>query len=900
MKQVNSYEATGDDAYKLNAAKLEADGYDGVKLPVKDGNIYMVLDPEQIKSADPVTYDEQGNVIPLSQRFDPSNSDIRYSDRDANATYAEIEEERQKLFQRERDLLARKREAENNAELLQAMDDYSALFDEARSLFSKRRQGTATQKEMDRIEEIKALREERLNRVSELQESLGLPAMEKEAYEIRAEKEALRIASDEAWAREGAEKENKAIEKAGVSAAEYFRKKALKAFKTTTNFNEAGYMLPDGKLLNFSGGERNHRYRDHREIGEIYEATQGVAALNRFLRDGNIRIMAESPGIDLAAGVEPTKEQYAALRRFINTNGVNDGQFFVDFSNTDGSRAGNYSYQGRVFADRIINDIKYFYENGSVREQSSVASFLYSERDMDAQKVNQVLEKENGRLREDVTYLKELLKLQKQVTGGTKFTKTSVEAAAGQLMKKAGAKGDRKELAKLLNSLYEHIAGGEELTWESVKDAAQPAVDWLQSHVATKERRSEYAEEVLREIRGSRIALDELQKKEVAYQYGSYNEFRKKCMGSVIVTDQAGISLDSQWHEWASLYPNLFDEEISSNDMPSALLDVFDRLRSMTDGDVYGYDQALFEQDLLGQVYDSYWNVSTLYTVADKYQKEITRLKLEHTGRMKELREYHAEKVAKLKQEHRQALEKVKQADRERLEKALQQTRERYQQSKERNAESRKKAEMRRKIRKTIMDLGKLLNKGDKKRNVKEGMKDFVSKALVSAEVLFMDNYSNEDMVRYGVQTELTEQEEKYMTEAKALLEQLYVLPSGSFEAYQQRQEREAKLKSQIAYRMGKLQDVFARERARLNKVQINQVLGDLADAYAKLQQDESGAYQENVYQFLLLLSKKNAGRNGQGHEPLSAGGAAQGLHHGAVGCAQCQQDVRAEPQQDP
>ena len=311
---------------------------------------------------------------------DTGEDDIRYSlssaESNAPKTYAEITQEQQNLLKRERDLEQRKREATNNPELLQAMDDYSALFEEMRTLLPKRKQGTATQAELDRIEEIKALREERMMRVAELQESLGLKAISDEEAEIREMKENLRKAADEAWEREGAEKENLAIEKAGIPAAEYFRKKALKAFKTTTNFNEAGYMLPDGKLLNFSGGERNHRYRDHREIGEIYEATNGTAALNRFLNDGNIRIMAESPGIDLASGVEPTREQYAALRKFINTNGVADGQFFVDFSGTGGEVAGKYQYTGKVLADRIINDIKYFYEHGKVREDSGLLGFL--------------------------------------------------------------------------------------------------------------------------------------------------------------------------------------------------------------------------------------------------------------------------------------------------------------------------------------------------------------------------------------------------------------------------------------------------------------------------------------------------------------------------------------------
>ena len=40
---------------------------------------YAVKDARDIKSADPVTYDDNGNVIPLSQRFDLQSNDIRFS-----------------------------------------------------------------------------------------------------------------------------------------------------------------------------------------------------------------------------------------------------------------------------------------------------------------------------------------------------------------------------------------------------------------------------------------------------------------------------------------------------------------------------------------------------------------------------------------------------------------------------------------------------------------------------------------------------------------------------------------------------------------------------------------------------------------------------------------------------
>lgn len=49
--------------------------YDGGPL----SNVKVFYDSNQLKSADPVTYDDDGNVIPLSERFNPEKKDIRYS-----------------------------------------------------------------------------------------------------------------------------------------------------------------------------------------------------------------------------------------------------------------------------------------------------------------------------------------------------------------------------------------------------------------------------------------------------------------------------------------------------------------------------------------------------------------------------------------------------------------------------------------------------------------------------------------------------------------------------------------------------------------------------------------------------------------------------------------------------
>lgn len=85
-------------------------GYRGVKISNiydnggggKDagaGDVYIFFYPEEdVKSADPVTYDDAGNVIPLSERFNNSNSDIRYSLMDTDSTGRKLSQQQQEYF----------------------------------------------------------------------------------------------------------------------------------------------------------------------------------------------------------------------------------------------------------------------------------------------------------------------------------------------------------------------------------------------------------------------------------------------------------------------------------------------------------------------------------------------------------------------------------------------------------------------------------------------------------------------------------------------------------------------------------------------------------------------------------------------------------------------------------
>ena len=112
------------------------------------------------------------------------------------------------------------------------------------------------------------------------------------------------------------------------------------------------------------------------------------------------------------------------------------------------------------------------------------------------------MERENGKLREDVSRLRELLKLQGKVTGGTVMKPSSVEAAARWLNKYAGARADVKDLSRMLTEFYRFIATDKDYGWEDVHERAMVIAKYLQDNVQINPQMSDYARDVLRDIRG--------------------------------------------------------------------------------------------------------------------------------------------------------------------------------------------------------------------------------------------------------------------------------------------------------------------------------------------------------------------------------------------------------------
>ena len=123
------------------------------------------------------------------------------------------------------------------------------------------------------------------------------------------------------------------------------------------------------------------------------------------------------------------------------------------------------------------------------------------------------LERENAAMGEDIAGLNELVAAMKRQGKDGSLETSTLDAAAATLMKKVNAKGKKAELMQLLDRFYQYVGRGQELTWEDIRKAARPAVNWLIDHITLDEQMSEL------EFAYNR----ELMEQELLYRiYGSY------------------------------------------------------------------------------------------------------------------------------------------------------------------------------------------------------------------------------------------------------------------------------------------------------------------------------------------------------------------------------------------
>lgn len=152
-------------------------------------------------------------------------------------------------------------------------------------------------------------------------------------------------------------------------------------FGRTYKISEAGYLLRNGHMLDFSGRHEGapggYRTVDHRDISDAFDGDYGNGeysdAMVQFMCAGNIRLSPESGGINLS--VKPTKSQTETLERYIQNF---RGEVMLDIDNEAGDTVASAEYGRGTRASTVLDAINDYFDNGVIPES---ASARYSMRD---------------------------------------------------------------------------------------------------------------------------------------------------------------------------------------------------------------------------------------------------------------------------------------------------------------------------------------------------------------------------------------------------------------------------------------------------------------------------------------------------------------------------------------
>lgn len=189
-----------------------------------------------------------------------------------------------------------------------------------------------------------------------------------------------------------------------------------------------------------------------------------------------------------------------------------------------------------------------------------------------------------------------------------------------------------------------------------------------------------YEQQVYKDVRdyvkGLDIRLNDEQKAEVAYYYGSYEKFRKMNFGSLNFTDK-GTYLDNLWTEIVDNSYQMLDYDVSSADQPVALVDMLNQLKPAKKN-IFGMDKEQAAYDLALDIYRRFFVEQAqdaankkVYEKTDRlivrqqeyrkrvkaeYDESLAKLRTAETEKRKQQAERYEEKIADLKSAQQAAL----------------------------------------------------------------------------------------------------------------------------------------------------------------------------------------------------------------------------------------------------
>jgi hypothetical protein len=436
-------------------------------------------------------------------------------------------------------------------------------------------------------------------------------------------------------------------------------KSAKEFFGKTYSWNETGYITTDGTKLDFSGrhdgGPGGYRTVDHRDIrdalGLDYGGEDYSGAMVQFMSEGNIRISPESGGINLS--VMPTKAQLDTLADFISKN---RGEVILDLDDTNGNTVSSTEYPKGTHSSKVINDIRAYFENGTVPQVSELSQFRYQLRSTadieqearDLKRERTVLASRNRALEQRVQELKGEMRISKEpsvVLRDVKKLGRETIRKYGSDVKYGDIQADMEALGKAV--MKRDVSMADLMPY--ARNAATVIVD-------NTTELTEHGAELL-EIK------DYLKRQKTLFngEMDHYNEFRKRYMGTLKLNKSEGLPVDTMYEEMTEMFgEGYFPSDVYTEaDKLQQIADVLDSMDSIYENPFDSYRDAAIQEianDIIdGMISD---HVRQKKTFADRRELE----KQEAVGRVREMltkeREKRRDMVKRMRREYSEKTQK--------------------------------------------------------------------------------------------------------------------------------------------------------------------------------------------------------------------------------------------------
>lgn len=295
-----------------------------------------------------------------------------------------------------------------------------------------------------------------------------------------------------------------------------------------------------------------------------------------------------------------------------------------------------------MYSDILPKSVANHY--GNERRNTKLGeSVRFSIRETD--RSTQKLLRENKKYKQLAADLKQQMRLSK----GRIPDKGEINKHVNRLRAEYSSKVDKEQLTNALTNLYGYMAD-KDAKADQVWDVARSiATDIIENSTYNKEI-SDYAKGILKDIKSSKVALSETQKQEVAYVYGSYAEYKR--MNKGVNASDNGIYLDEKWQEWAEVYPELFDAELTEPEQGVRLAEITKAL-SEDYVNEFGFDLTDATDMLAAEIANEVAQTSEMVTFADKKKQQ------------------QAEKIAKEKAKNKERINAIKQQYKEKYQQGM-------------------------------------------------------------------------------------------------------------------------------------------------------------------------------------------------------------------------------------